>query len=1236
MPLSSTDISNLIAGQQASFANSAVFAQSIGSGGGQASSISAAPVSDPRAAPSPGMASAVSGLPNIAAGGLSMMAMSGLAPRALDPFTSTFNAGRLGMAGGGMAGAIGAAGMTAGAYMAGGAALNAVAFDPFAQGAQTRGMLNQFAGGLMPGASASQRGQISSAVEGMNQQGYGTLNELTSLMSQGVGTGEISTTSVSEFKASFQKLVTTAREVATALNSSVTEGNAALQSIKSLGLSTDQSSAVIGAIGGVGRASGMSPAQLTESAMGGIQLAQSLGGDVVEGAQGAVFNRSLLGSGRKMGGVYDDVSDQQYGRFQQGAMRFLGSRQGSQVLAAAFNVQTGELDTDIAGRIAGGRMSKEEITSAAQRTMSSNRDAFASRRTELASSFMAQFGAQGVSHGLQEMTSDSSMQQTQMQAISGLGRRDLQALEQFSNQTPMLRANLMRAAQEGWNEGQHQATTIGGALSATMDHLTRPLKDKFRRMGRDMTQSVMEAQEKVTSAFVGNLPQRADPQYFQMKFRAAAMGDTHGMGVFDRLEAQQGGVAGGGEGPAFGFGRQSSQAQRQWIPPALRMQTMGAGASFSELPMYGMAMEEHNPYMTAGAGVMAGSSMIRGMTGGSGPLGAPGAFAQRFGRGMRAAAGASKGWMGLGGRGPIMGSLAGAGAVTQAGGFLAKHAGRFASNKYVAGAALLGVGLMNTLPAAFRATGHMDKIPEVTGHNARLLGMLQDQGMIDMPEYRENADMASVGEIDGKRRGLTKGIASRVQEIASQAPDEGTVRALGGEQGVRETMGRMYRSGLDQNDMMDYLVNVKGLDGQEAFSVLRQSGAIEGVVGAMGKGADPENRKKAVQGRISDLLKDPARLRRFGTKGSKGMHQKALEMLQDSISANNELAELAFELEAGDSPASRTHHRERAKRYRNLLKGQFTGVSDDPVVSYLAETLGAANTGMTTDESMDDSRLAEESGPADRRKLGLSGLVTDLVGLGGSSLSRDSQAYRSNVKRTLRDERANTVSLARLAGTAAGGRTGIMEHYLSNMSVDTFSNNTAFGRSFREQLDTAGLTSPDQLHEFAGMMADSGTELGRKSAITTYNTARTRRAMKKGGGNAERFIEGLVGDINGKLNKEQLAFFKGDGPMHATTEAFMRKAASRLVDSSNEPEMRRMTQRLIDSASAYVQGDKKSAEDVADHLSGYSPPHVAGGNRTGALMQDMPDFQKAVAGVISGLRSLNEELRGMSLPSGGE
>ena len=68
MPLSSTDISNLIAGQQASFANSAVFAQGIGSGG-QASAISAAPVQDPRA-PSPGLAGAVGSAPDMAMGGV--------------------------------------------------------------------------------------------------------------------------------------------------------------------------------------------------------------------------------------------------------------------------------------------------------------------------------------------------------------------------------------------------------------------------------------------------------------------------------------------------------------------------------------------------------------------------------------------------------------------------------------------------------------------------------------------------------------------------------------------------------------------------------------------------------------------------------------------------------------------------------------------------------------------------------------------------------------------------------------------------------------------------------------------------------------------------------------------------------------------------------------------------------------------------------------------------------------
>ncbi len=1237
MPISSTEISNLIQSQQAMFANSAVYAAAIG--GQSAGGISAVPVQDPRS-PGPGAAvNVAANLPNYAAGGTAMMAAFGLAPRALDPFTATMAAGAAGLRHGGAAGAIGLGGITAGAYMAGGAAMNAVGFEPFAQGAQTRGMLNQFVGGMMPGAGSGQVGQVSSAIEGMNQQGYGTLNELTGLMSQGVAAGTLSTTSVSEFQASFQKLVTNARQIAQTLNTSITEGNAALQSIKSLGLGTSQATDVIAAIGMAGRATGMSPAQLTTAAAGGIQTAQALGGDVAQAAQGAVVNRALTSVGQRMGGAFAEiaeVSERQQGKFQAGAMRFLGSGYGTKMLAAAFDPATGGLDVDVAQRMATGGISRQEIGQLAQQTLGRNRDAFTSRRSELASQFLGEFGPQGISPALREMTSGSPMQQTLMQTVSGLPRRDLQALEQLSNQTPMLRSQFMQAAREGWSEGQAEVTTLGGALSQAAGALTKPLRDKFRAMGRDLAQTVFETQEEVTRQFVGSPPPRLDPALAGVRFRAEATGDARTLRTLDQAAAalpaaQQGGL-----------GRTSTEFQRQMIPPALRLQTMGAGTTPFELPMWGLGTEEHSMPLTMGAAGLGANLAVRRMTG-MNPLELPGRAVGALGRSLRGATGTG-GLAPFTGRGLFRGSAAFAGAAGQGMGFLARQAGRFAGNPWVAGAAIAGIAAVNILPELGRRTGLVGATPDVTGHNAGLVRLLEQQGLVGkVPAFEEGRGMESIDLGKDRMGGVTAGMAEEVRRLAGLPVEDDTLAMMGGGEQASAALRLMQREQLKPGQMMQRLQRQWGVSPEQSLALIRAAGAIEGVVG--GRSGMTASQLKAHRKRLESRLDVDnvveSELAPLGEPGdSKAVasrqhqHKQALAMIGRGVGKSKgfaaELAKLDFELPLTERGEHRTA---RSARVFELLEGVEGSAA---ARGFAAEAFGSGTLGLTrqelSDRGVDPETTMTAAGAAVGGEGG-SGTLRDTVMVGAQEIAAAVRGVDESTRQQLIRERRGAMDAVGLAAGAAGGTTAGLEEYISELRPGQLRGPQSRA-AMRERLAKAGITSEQQLTKFARTAGRGGTAGGGFAAEVAQDTARTKRALRAGGRgrNVERFVENLVGDFGGNLGPEAGAFFRDEAGSSADTRRFMRNAARQLIGQNpDEGQLRDTTQRLIDASTAFAQGDRSKALEIADSLSsGMAPPHPAGGKRTGALLQRLPEFEKAIADVTRAVIDARNQITGQT------
>lgn len=635
----SSDISNVVAGQVSQMSMSAQYAQAMSHMHGFMHQ-GGTPIQDPRGisgGAAGGIGGAIGSSPFAALGAATMAAEFGFGPKLMAPFAMTMRAAQGGFAGGGVAGAVGAGAMTAGAYMGIGAGLGFME-DNIRTGAQTRGMLNQQIGGMLPGNGARQIGQMSSAVENMSRMGLGSINELTGLMQQGSQSGALETGSITKFQQSFSKLVSNVRQVATALNTTLNEAHSAMESVKGLGVSSSQSAGMASLMGVMGKASGLGPQQMYNAAAQGANMSYLTGSDIGEGVAGAVTHAGLNNMALRSGS-FSGMTGATSGRFSSAAMRFFGSKQGRIALGAMMG-EGGGLDEDFAAQMAGGALSGSDIRKRYRENMaiSGSTDKFRSGQSALASAYVSKFGASSIGGMVDQMTSGSGRQETLKQAITGLTGNELDIMNQLQSAMPALRQKVINAAQEGFRSG------AGGdpmqKLEQAFDQLLAPYKTRFQQMGATITQSVTEAIENMSTSLTGPSATPHDPSALRGAMGMMQLGNAQG------LSAMQGALDKYGGGSQYGLARQGG-GMASYLPSAMSMGQLGGDASFSDLPLGGLGSASYGgiggplgiyaggtALGAAGRGVAsAGMGMVRSFASGSarmaGGLGAMAGFAGR-------------------------------------------------------------------------------------------------------------------------------------------------------------------------------------------------------------------------------------------------------------------------------------------------------------------------------------------------------------------------------------------------------------------------------------------------------------------------------------------------------------------------------------------------------------------------------------------------------------------------------
>lgn len=687
MPVSSTDVNNIIQAQLASFSNAAQYARSLSGGPTPPNPL----LFDSTTAGIIGSAAARA--PDVGVSAISGAAMLGLGPRLFDPFSGSLAAASMGYGAQGLAGGIGMGLGAFGAYTAAGSALG-WATDQMATGAQMRGVSNTMVGAAMPGATAAQMNQMSGTMESLARAGQGSMGELTALMGQGIGSGSLDMSNMSRFQTSFTTLVSRVREVATVLNSSLTEAHAAIESVRGLGISQAGAPGVVNLMRGIGGAAGLDPSQAATAIASGAGFGRMAGIDPDKAAIGALTSTGVYSLANKAG--VPGVADHSYGTFSQGAMRFLSSGPGSRVLGALMNPYGG-IDAEAADQLTAGTMSLGDVNKRYNKLISQpgGRDLLSAHGNEAAASFITEYGPQALSPAMRAMAAKSSRPETFLRSHTGMTGADLDAMSNMNTAGPMLQQQLIAAASEGMNSGGYGSGGMSGAITRAMDVLTKPMRDKLREYGASLTGAVETAVSEATHQFIASPPTRANPRAYADYFKASLSGEsaiTRGLASASGYEA--------------GFDQQGSMARG--LPAILSMEKYGEGAGAWDLPMAGLATSEYNPYLTGGA-VLANTGLIgkagRSMMGwGMSRVGGLGGVAKglmsdfSLMQGLSRSAGA--GAVGLGGATALLGGAA-----------------------KLAGPALLGLDIgMNVGPEFARRAGWLENAANgIGGTNADML-----------------------------------------------------------------------------------------------------------------------------------------------------------------------------------------------------------------------------------------------------------------------------------------------------------------------------------------------------------------------------------------------------------------------------------------------------------------------------------------------------------------------------------
>jgi len=1278
MPITSTEISNIIQSQVGMFSASAAYAQAVSAQYGY-QSFGGMGVNDPRQTAygaQAGLQAGAIGTQMARAPGYGVAAMSGMAmmnfgPRILDPFSGVANLGLQGFSRQGIGAAVGMGAMGVGAYMGMGAMAN-YATDHMVAGAQNRGMLNSQMSQMFPGMGSRGMGMMAGQVEAQSRMGMGNLREITAVMQQGVHSGAIDTQTLTQFSQSFNKLMNNVRNVATVMNTSLQQAQQAMQSVSGMGVSGDQAAGFLGTMKSIGQAANISPQGMMGLAGAGAQFGRSTGIDPMQAATGAMVSAGVYGYTERHG-LIKGVTGAAQGRYTQAATRFLGSRQGKTVLGAMMT-PGGQFDTGMASQMASGNMSWQEIQAAYNRNISGGRqrDMLNARGGEIAGQFISEFGPQAISGALRGASDQSQTPETLRRALTGLNRNDLRAMDMLASNTGQLRNKMLSEARAGFEEGQGP-TSISQIISTAMDTLTKPIREKFQRMGANMTQYAQDAVEDVTNQFVTGATNPGGISAMQMQGFNTGMSNLQQSGnTFARNDwttrmnmgsGMTGGFGWGGGEPARGW---LGRAANRFTPTGLRIGATSPGTSFSDLAGGGMGLPQYEPAQTA----LAGASWMRGFQGGRNIFGAAGAATSWAGQGITGAgpnmiSGGARagvfpgtlatGPLGVGGLGGISGTGRMIGGGMRLGGLAMRGAGA------VLGAAstpLMAYDLVSNVgPANARRMGLAPNVTNaITGDNARLISNLGQMGILG------DGALETTSPITGPDGGLPlagtfeasgqAGVAGRQTFLttAGQTSAENMMRTMNTGQ-----MGQLYEK-TPQGKVQQWLKEIKGTGGapedhvllekfmaksgttaQDAYMLIAAEGgrgfegALKGsLTGGNRNRRSPEEAMAFAQRRLTGLLEKNA-----NTGGATLAGGGAFEQITANV--------------LSQSGKGRDFSRAVARNRRLYQRGDTqTAIALSGELQDLGMDFGGSDPQKYAQALLDD-QVGRDSAKPGSTALSQGTSITGYDDAEQFNVAR--QARLSKVRRD-QGESGQNVAALRIAAMRGGYRKlsafkGIQEKYERAFNADgtivagdmESAAMQDFAKSFLSEGDEGGLSiSDDRARRTQTALGKGGTALSGDMAATMGAAMRYSKQWEQSKGSPAKFLARVSHDpaFNNLTTKEK-QFLRGTNAKGLTPrlEGMLEDTARDIMHAAGKNPTGAEASQLADQiargvATEGATDDGYSVQDLVSNLAGQTTPVRPTTNRGGSANDAATRVTDALSGFADNLERIVQKL-----PSGG-
>jgi hypothetical protein len=537
MPISSTEINQIISQQNAGFANSFNYtgrnnqnqaeqspldrfasAQFAGNLGAEKNYGSLIPAIDF------GLSKA-----DTAVTGALTLQMLGVGPIMADPFELPMRAAmagwsagpRLGMSqlgGAALGGGLFAAPML-GAYVAGSYGL-----DHMRRGAEQQVLLGNtinrnFAGsGINMSSGIGTFNSLAGVANNITSMtppsltGYMNTESMSNLVAQGMQSGAFKGVSNSgQFREKLNSLTQEALQVSQVLKTSIDESYATIQQISSTtGLTGSQVGGFLRSSGSTFNATGMGVGQQLNIASQGAELYRSLGQTGSYGALSALRTGRNIGAFANSGAISNSSlmelggSDGLFNSFMGVSSRVLQSGLGSQALAAAMR-EDGSLDMGLARQIASGGISSDEVKKRASKVFQNKSlsKQFQLNQQDMIATFMSEIGPEGIL-GVAQLGGSSDFD---LLSNTGMSKNELSALRSYSGSTGNIRNKMSDAMRSGFNKGSGGAG-IKEILSRVSDSIMRPVQNYFEELGREISDSATSYVDDVQRSLTGKVSNR--------------------------------------------------------------------------------------------------------------------------------------------------------------------------------------------------------------------------------------------------------------------------------------------------------------------------------------------------------------------------------------------------------------------------------------------------------------------------------------------------------------------------------------------------------------------------------------------------------------------------------------------------------------------------------------------------------------------------------------------------------